>query len=81
MNDLALIRPELSGALTVAEIDATMAYAEAEKALRPEQPTPADWARDFAAWCALAPQPCRRMRASSPTWRDTGRAERADPAQ
>ena len=33
MNDLALITPEtLPGQLSVAEIDATMAYAEAEKA-------------------------------------------------
>jgi integrase len=51
MNDLALIRPELSGALTAAEIDATIGYAEAEKALATRAAYASDW-RDFAAWCA-----------------------------
>jgi hypothetical protein len=52
MNDLALIIPEqLPGALTTAEIDATMAYAEAEKALATRAAYASDW-RDFAAWCA-----------------------------
>ena len=54
MNDLALIMPEqLPGALTPAEIDATMAYAEAEKALATRSAYASDW-RDFAAWCALS---------------------------
>ena len=39
-------------ALTAAEIDATMAYAEAEKALATRAAYASDW-RDFAAWCAL----------------------------
>jgi len=39
------------GALTTAEIDATMAYAEAEKALATREAYASDW-RDFAAWCA-----------------------------
>jgi len=51
VNDLALLQPELSGALSVAEIDATMAYAEAEKALATREAYASDW-RDFAAWCA-----------------------------
>ena len=51
MNDLALLQPELSGALSVAEIDATMAYAEAEKAMATREAYASDW-RDFAGWCA-----------------------------
>jgi integrase len=38
------------GALTVAEIDATMAYAEAEKAASTRTAYAADWA-DFSVWC------------------------------
>ena len=50
MNALITIdAPELSGALTVAEIATTMAYAEAEKALATRQAYAADW-HDFAAW-------------------------------
>ena len=53
MNELTLIdAPALSSALTVAEIDATMAYAEAEKAPATREACASDW-RDFAAWCAL----------------------------
>jgi site-specific recombinase XerD len=44
--------PALVGTLTTAEIDATMAYAEAEKALATRRCYATDW-RDFAAWCAL----------------------------
>jgi site-specific recombinase XerD len=52
MHDLIPLGPALPGALTVAEIDATMAYAEAEKALATREAYASDW-RDFAAWCAL----------------------------
>ena len=53
MHDLIPLDPALPalGALTTAEIDATMAYAEAEKALATRQAYASDW-RDFAAWCA-----------------------------
>ena len=51
MNALTIIDAILPGALTVAEIDATMAYAEAEKALATRAAYASDW-RDFAAWCA-----------------------------
>jgi integrase len=51
MNDLALIVPELlPGALTTAEIDSTMRFAEAEKAVATRAAYLSDW-RDFAAWC------------------------------
>ncbi len=52
MHDLIPLGPALPGALTTAEIDATMAYAEAEKALATRQAYASDW-RDFAVWCAL----------------------------
>ena len=52
MHDLIPLGPALPGALTTAEIDATMAYAEAEKALATRAAYASDW-RDFAAWCAL----------------------------
>ena len=51
MNSLTLVEPALRGTLTVGEIDATMAYAEAEKAEVTRTAYAADW-RDFAAWCA-----------------------------
>ena len=51
MHDLIPLGPALPGALTTAEIDATMAYAEAEKALATREAYACDW-RDFAAWCA-----------------------------
>ena len=51
MHDLIPLGPALPGALTTAEIDATMAYAEAEKALATRAAYASDW-RDFAAWCA-----------------------------
>jgi integrase len=50
-NDLALIRPEASGALTVAEIEATMAYAEAEKAPATRVAYESDWRRHFSIFC------------------------------
>ena len=52
MHDLIPLDLALPGALTTAEIDATMAYAEAEKALATREAYASDW-RDFAAWCAL----------------------------
>jgi integrase len=51
MHDLIPLGPALPGSLTTAEIDATMAYAEAEKALATRTAYASDW-RDFAAWCA-----------------------------
>jgi site-specific recombinase XerD len=51
VHDLIPLGPALPGALTVAEIDATMAYAEAEKALATREAYASDW-RDFTAWCA-----------------------------
>ena len=50
MHDLTLIDSALPGALTVAEIDATMAYATAEKAQATRAAYASDWG-DFAAWC------------------------------
>ena len=52
MHDLIPLGPLLPGALTTAEIDATMGYAEAETALATRAAYASDW-RDFAAWCAL----------------------------
>ena len=51
MQDLTLLDPALPGSLTVAEIDATMAYVEAEKAEATRRAYASDWA-DFDAWCA-----------------------------
>ena len=51
MNALITIDTLAPSALTTAEIDATMAYAEAEKALATRAAYASDW-RDFAAWCA-----------------------------
>jgi integrase len=52
MHDLIPLGPALPGVLTTAEIDATMACAEAEKALATRAAyAPRTW-RDFAAWCA-----------------------------
>jgi site-specific recombinase XerD len=51
MNELTLIQTEtLPGNLTVAEVDATMAYAEAEKAPSTRLAYSADW-RHFSIWC------------------------------
>ena len=50
MHDLIPLGPALPGILTVAEIDATMAYAEAEKALATRAAYASDW-RDFSIWC------------------------------
>ena len=48
MHDLIPLGSTLPGALTVAEIDATIAYAEAEKAPATREAYASDW-RDFAA--------------------------------
>jgi site-specific recombinase XerD len=51
LHDLIGFDPVLPSALTAAEIDATIAYAEAEKAAATRTAYAADW-RDFALWCA-----------------------------
>jgi site-specific recombinase XerD len=50
MNDLIPIEQIPPGALSTAEIDQTMAYAEAEKAAATRAAYAADW-REFAVWC------------------------------
>jgi integrase len=59
MHDLIPLGPAALpalGTLTDAEIDATMAYGAAEKALATRAAYLSDW-RDFAAWCALRGAP------------------------
>jgi site-specific recombinase XerD len=51
MHDLIPITELPPGALTTAEIDAAMGYAEAEKAPATRAAYESDW-RDFTAWCA-----------------------------
>jgi site-specific recombinase XerD len=51
LHDLIPIETIPPGALTVAEIDAAMAYAEAEKAPATRRAYESDW-RDFALWCS-----------------------------
>ena len=51
MHDLIPLGTTLLSELTTAEIDATMGYASAEKALATREAYASDW-RDFAAWCA-----------------------------
>ena len=53
MHDLIPLDPALPalGELTEAEVEATMAYAQAEKAQATRRAYATDW-RDFAAWCA-----------------------------
>jgi site-specific recombinase XerD len=51
LHDLTLIDTALPGALTVAEIDTALRFAEAEKAQATRAAYASDW-RDFAAWCA-----------------------------
>jgi hypothetical protein len=51
LHDLIPLGPALPGALTTAEIDSAMRFAEAEKALATRAAYASDW-RDFAAWCA-----------------------------
>jgi hypothetical protein len=65
MHDLIPLDLALPGALTTAEIDATMGYAAAEKALATREAYASDW-RDFAAWCASrGATACQRTRGSS----------------
>jgi integrase len=62
VHDLIPIGALPPGALTVAEIDATMAYAEAEKAASTRRAYASDW-HDFAAWCharAATPLPAHQ---------------------
>ena len=68
MHDLIPLGPALPGALTTAEIDATMAYAEAEKALATRAGLrPATGAATSPPGAPPgAPQPCQRTWASSP---------------
>ena len=51
MHDLIPLAPTLPGALTEAEVDATMAFAAAEKAASTRAAYAGDWA-DFATWAA-----------------------------
>jgi site-specific recombinase XerD len=51
MHDLVHLKHIPSGALTTVEIDATMAFAAAEKSAATRAAYASDW-RDFAAWCA-----------------------------
>ena len=51
MHDLIPLGPALAGSLTVAEIDDTMAYAEAEKSPATRACYERDF-KDFASWCA-----------------------------
>ena len=50
MHDLIPLGPALPGALTTAEIDATMAYAENEKSAATRAAYASDW-KDFSIWC------------------------------
>jgi hypothetical protein len=50
LHDLIPIDAVPPGALSTAEIDATMAYAEAEKAAATRAAYASDW-RQFAIWC------------------------------
>jgi site-specific recombinase XerD len=52
VHDLIPLGTTLPGVLSTAEIDATMVYAEAEKAQATREAYASDWS-DFAAWCAL----------------------------
>jgi site-specific recombinase XerD len=51
MHDLIVLDPPLPGALTTAEIDATMAYAAAEKSAATHRAYHFDWI-NFETWCA-----------------------------
>jgi integrase len=52
MHDLIPLDQLTPGTLTVAEIDAAMGYAAAEKAPATREAYDSDW-KDFAAWCAF----------------------------
>jgi len=51
MHDLIPVDALPSGALTTAEIDAAMGYAEAQQSTASKRAYASDW-QDFAAWCA-----------------------------
>jgi site-specific recombinase XerD len=58
MHDLVPLDPAMPGTLTTAEIDLTMAYAEAEKAPATRAAYASDW-KDFSIWCrARGATPC-----------------------
>jgi hypothetical protein len=50
VHDLIPLDRALPGALTTAEIDATMGYVAAEKALATREAYASDW-KDFSVWC------------------------------
>ena len=66
MHDLIPLGPALPGALTTAEIDATMAYAEAEKALATREVMRPTGATSPPGAPPGAPQRCQRTWAASP---------------
>jgi len=75
MNALIPVSALPPGALTAQEIDATMAYAKAEKAVSTRVAYAADWGRTSAPIaCPGAPQPCQRTRGSLPPMCLTSRA-------
>jgi integrase len=51
VHDLIPLSPAAAGALTTAEIDLAMRFAENEKAASTRRAYASDW-KDFAAWCA-----------------------------
>jgi site-specific recombinase XerD len=51
LHDLIPLDPAMPALGTLTEADATMAFAQAEKAASTREAYAADW-RDFAAWCA-----------------------------
>jgi hypothetical protein len=79
MHDLIPLDPALPalGTLTMAEIDATMAYAEAKKALATRAAYASDWRSPPGAPLRHSPAGAcgHRHRLGG----DTGRAARADP--
>jgi hypothetical protein len=81
MHDLITLDALSPGALTVAEIDATMAYAEAEKAVATRRAYASDW-HQFAVWCharAATPLPAHQgiVAAYLSHLADTGRKARS----
>ena len=82
MHDLIPLDLALPGALTTAEIDATMAYAEAEKALATRAAYASDW-RDFAAWCASrgATAPVHRSQRHVRVWEGSLRSPWQHPVR
>lgn len=52
MNDLTVITPETSGALTVADVESVLGYARNEKSAATRIACASD-RKDFEAWCDL----------------------------